>query len=82
MFGPLMMALALACWLASRAIPPTGAADGQLAIDANVFRSTWTLVGEIKADARVWRPALMTSWFWLVGGTIWALPTRPRSSIS
>ena len=81
-FGPLMMALALACWLASRAIPPTGAADGQLAIDANVFRSTWTLVGEIKADARVWRPALMTSWFWLVGAVMVSiLPTLVKDTL-
>jgi acyl-[acyl-carrier-protein]-phospholipid O-acyltransferase / long-chain-fatty-acid--[acyl-carrier-protein] ligase len=72
-FGPMMMALAVACWLASRQIPKTGAADPMSTINANVFRSTWSLVSEIKASPRMWRASLMVSWFWLVGAIIMSI---------
>ena len=41
-FGPMMMALSIACWLASRYIPATGSAAPDLVIDPNILRSTWT----------------------------------------
>src|SRR5690606_4451599 len=69
-FGPLMMGLSIACWLASRMIPPTGAKAPDLVIDRNVFRSSVTLVGEIRADTRIWRSALMNCWFWFVGAFV------------
>ncbi len=48
-FGPMMMGLAVACWLVSRYIPPTGSAAPDLVIDKNILRSTWRLVSEICA---------------------------------
>jgi acyl-[acyl-carrier-protein]-phospholipid O-acyltransferase/long-chain-fatty-acid--[acyl-carrier-protein] ligase len=39
-FGPLMLALAMGCWLISQHIPQTGATAPALAIDANILRST------------------------------------------
>ena len=69
-FGPMMMGLAVLCWLASRMIPPTGSKAPDLVIDRNVFRSSYTLVSEIRADKRIWRSALMNCWFWFVGAFV------------
>ena len=81
-FGPMMMALAVGCWLVSRYIPPTGSAAPDLAIDKNILRSTWRLVSELKAKPRIWIAALMTSWFWLVGAIILSiLPTLVKNNL-
>ena len=69
-FGPLMMGLSVLCWLAARMIPRTGAKAPDLAIDRNVFRSSYTLVKEMRADQRIWRSALMNCWFWFVGAFV------------
>ena len=69
-FGPMMMGFALACWMASRYIPKTGSGAPGLVIDRNIFRSTWRLVSEVRADKRLWRTSLMVSWFWLAGAII------------
>ncbi|TGR16214.1 hypothetical protein EN839_34195, partial [Mesorhizobium sp. M1C.F.Ca.ET.196.01.1.1] len=60
-FGPIMMALAVGCWLASRYIPSTGSAAPNLVIDKNIFRSTWHQVAEFRTDMRIWRAGLMPS---------------------
>ncbi|WP_319517890.1 acyl-[ACP]--phospholipid O-acyltransferase [uncultured Martelella sp.] len=73
LFAPMMMTLAVGCWLASRFIPKTGAKAPDLALDRNIFRVSWRLVGELKADSRIWRAALMASWFWFVGAVILSL---------
>jgi len=72
-FGPIMIALSVICWLASRYIPPTGSAAPELTIDRNVLRSTWRLVSELRTMPRIWRTALMTSWFWGVGAVVMSL---------
>lgn len=69
-FGTMMIGLSVACWLASRMIPATGSRAPDLKIDANIFRSSYTLVMEIRNDKRLWRSALMNCWFWLVGAFI------------
>ncbi len=69
-FGPMMLGLAVACWLASRFIPATGEADPALKVDRNILRSTVRLVGEIRETKRIWRAALMISWFWLAGAIL------------
>ncbi|CAN7647703.1 acyl-[ACP]--phospholipid O-acyltransferase [Rhizobium sp. LjRoot254] len=69
-FGPMMMGLSVLCWLAARMIPPTGSKAPDLVIDKNIFRSSVTLVGEIRADQRIWRSALMNCWFWFVGAFV------------
>ena len=81
-FGPMMIAFAAACWLASRFIPRTGPAAPDLVIDANIFRSTWRLVREIRADTRLWRTALMASWFWLAGAIVMSvLPSMVKNGL-
>ena len=46
-FGPMMMILAVGCWLISRYIPSTGSTAPDLVIDRNILRSTWRLVAEL-----------------------------------
>ena len=67
LFAPVMMVLAVACWAASRKIPPTGSAAPDLRIDANVVRSTGRLIAELRRDGRMWITGLAVSWFWLMG---------------
>jgi acyl-[acyl-carrier-protein]-phospholipid O-acyltransferase/long-chain-fatty-acid--[acyl-carrier-protein] ligase len=68
-----MMVFALFCWGASLFIPKTAQAAPDLAIDANILRSTARLLGELWAGARFWRCAVVTSIFWLVGAILLSL---------
>lgn len=69
-FGPVMMTLAALCYLASRRIPasPVGAPD--LTVDANIMRSTWRILADLRAETRLWRTALLNAWFWFVGAIV------------
>jgi acyl-[acyl-carrier-protein]-phospholipid O-acyltransferase/long-chain-fatty-acid--[acyl-carrier-protein] ligase len=69
----LMLLFALLCWGASLLIPRTGRAAPGLAIDPNVLRSTGRLVAQLWAEARLWRCAVATSVFWLIGAVVLAL---------
>ena len=72
-FGPVMILLAVGCWLISRHIPDAGAGAPTLEITRNIFASTFRLVGELRVDRRMWRASLIVSWFWLLGAVITAL---------
>nr|WP_321460647.1 acyl-[ACP]--phospholipid O-acyltransferase [uncultured Cohaesibacter sp.] len=72
-FAPVMLILALACWLISRRIPKTGFSNADLRVSANIFASTVRLVVELRADKRLWTSALFISWFWLMGSVLTAL---------
>ncbi len=77
-----LMAVALACYGASRFIPPTGVGAPGLKVDANVFASTWRAIGEVRADSRQWAGALGVSWFWTVGAiTLSLVPVIIKSRI-
>ena len=81
-FGPMMMILAIGCWIVSRYIPATGSAAPNLVIDRNILRSTWRLVSELRTNRRIWRAALMASWFWLVGAIVLSiLPPLVKNSL-
>jgi len=58
---------ALACWLSSLMIPPTGESAPTLIVSANIARSTAALIRHLRAERRLWWGALVTSWFWLAG---------------
>jgi MFS family permease len=62
-----LMTIALACYLTSRFIPPTGTASPDLHVRANVFVSTSQLLRELHRAPFLWRSALALSWFWLTG---------------
>ena len=72
-FAWLMMVSALACWVASLFIPPTGEGAPASSINRNIFVSTGTLIKYIRAEPRLWWGALVASWFWLVGALVLSL---------
>ena len=72
-FAALVMGFALACWLASLLIPPTGEAAPQLKVSVNIAASTAAMIRHLRADARLWWGAMVTSWFWLVGIVVLSL---------
>ncbi len=62
-----LMAIALACYVMSCFIPPTGVASANLRIRANVLASTFMLLRELRGAPFLWRGAMALSWFWLTG---------------
>jgi acyl-[acyl-carrier-protein]-phospholipid O-acyltransferase/long-chain-fatty-acid--[acyl-carrier-protein] ligase len=72
-FAVLVMGFALACWLSALIIPPTGEGAPQLKISANIAASTAAMIRHLRADARLWWGAMVTSWFWLVGIVVLSL---------
>jgi acyl-[acyl-carrier-protein]-phospholipid O-acyltransferase/long-chain-fatty-acid--[acyl-carrier-protein] ligase len=72
-FAGLMMLFAVGCWVAACFIPPTGRGDPGLHINPNILSSTFRLLGEIRANTRLWWGTLVVSWFWLVGAAMLSL---------
>ena len=72
-FAVLVMGFALACWLAALLIPPSGEGAPQLRVSGNVAASTLAMIRHLRADARLWWGALVTSWFWLAGIVVLSL---------
>jgi acyl-[acyl-carrier-protein]-phospholipid O-acyltransferase / long-chain-fatty-acid--[acyl-carrier-protein] ligase len=68
-----MMVFAVLCWAASLFIPKTAQAAPDLAIDPNVLGSTARLLGELWADTQLWRCAVVTSIFWMIGAVVLSL---------
>jgi len=66
-FSVLAIGFALACWIASLLIPPTGQGAPHLKVSINIIASTATLIRHLRADTKLWWGAMVTSWFWLVG---------------
>jgi acyl-[acyl-carrier-protein]-phospholipid O-acyltransferase/long-chain-fatty-acid--[acyl-carrier-protein] ligase len=73
MFAALVIGFALACWLAALAIPPTGEGAPHLKVTFNIAVSTAAMIRHLRADARLWWGALVTTWFWLVGIVVLSL---------
>ncbi len=73
MFAALVMGFALACWVAALLIPPTGEGAPHLKIANNIAASTVEMLRYLRADARLWWGAMVTSWFWLVGIVVLSL---------
>jgi acyl-[acyl-carrier-protein]-phospholipid O-acyltransferase / long-chain-fatty-acid--[acyl-carrier-protein] ligase len=63
----LIVAVALAAAAFSLAIPPTGAAAPQAAVNWNLGAATWRVIREAAADRVPFRAILGISWFWLAG---------------
>jgi len=72
-FAVLVMAFALACWLAALLIPPSGEGAPHLKIALNIVASTAAMIRHLRADPRLWWGAMVTSWFWLVGIVVLSL---------
>jgi acyl-[acyl-carrier-protein]-phospholipid O-acyltransferase/long-chain-fatty-acid--[acyl-carrier-protein] ligase len=72
-FAAALMGLSTLCWLASRLIQATPAADPGAVLDRNVLRSTIRLTAELRQDGRLWRTGVMVSLFWLIGAVAMSL---------
>ena len=72
-FAALVMGFAVACWIASLLIPPTGEGAPHLKVAINIAASTVAMIRHLRADARLWWGAMVTSWFWLVGIVVLSL---------
>jgi len=72
-FAALVMGFALACWIAALLIPATGEGAPSLKIASNIVTSTMQMLRYLRADARLWWGAMVTSWFWLVGIVVLSL---------
>jgi acyl-[acyl-carrier-protein]-phospholipid O-acyltransferase / long-chain-fatty-acid--[acyl-carrier-protein] ligase len=72
-FAWLMLLTALASWLSSLLILPTGEGAPDLAIHRNILVSTVGLLKDLREDRRLWWGAIVVSWFWLVGMLVLAL---------
>ena len=72
-FATLVMGFALFCWLAALLISPTGQGAPQLKVTFNIAASTLRMIRHLRADARPWWGAMVTSWFWLVGIVVLSL---------
>src|SRR5215467_2883999 len=69
----MMMIFALLCWTASLFIPNTARAAPDLRIDPNILGSTIRLLAELWSETRLWRCAVVTSIFWMVGAVVLSL---------
>jgi acyl-[acyl-carrier-protein]-phospholipid O-acyltransferase/long-chain-fatty-acid--[acyl-carrier-protein] ligase len=72
-FAVLLIGFALACWLSSLMIPPTGEGAPRLKVSANVAASTVAMIRHLWREHRLWWGAMVTSWFWLVGIVVLSL---------
>lgn len=72
-FSVLVVGFALACWIVSLLIPPTGEGAPTLKVNANIAASTLAMIRHLRADPRLWWGAMVTSWFWLVGIVVLSL---------
>src|ERR1700733_14506758 len=72
-FAWLMIVSAVACWIASRFIPPSGEGAPHLRVNPNIFASTAVLIKYVRSEPRLWWGAMVVSWFWLVGSLVLSL---------
>ena len=72
-FAALVVGFAIACWLSSLLIPPSGEGAPHLKISLDIAASTAAMIRHLRADARLWWGAMVTSWFWLVGIVVLSL---------
>ncbi len=70
---PLLVAVALACWLSALFIPPTAASAPAVRVQANIITATAAMIHHLRGDSRLWWAAMVTSWFWLVGIVVLSL---------
>ncbi len=75
-----VLGVAIAGYLASRAIPPAPASAPDLDFDWNPWRQTLQVLGHTRRDRTVFNAVLGISWFWFFGATLTAqLPLYTRA---
>ena len=71
--GLVVVALAIASWLAAAAMPAFAPTAPGLRIRADLPRATLDLLRKLRADRPSWRAALANTWFWMAGGAVLSL---------
>lgn len=66
------VALALAGWLSSRAIPYSPPAEASLYINWNPFSAAWRNLRMMRQNHEVWWALIANSWFWFYGAIMLA----------
>jgi len=69
----LVVAVAVAGWLTSRAIPATHPAVPEMRVSLNLFRETWRIIAHARGNRAIFLCILGISWFWMVGATFLSL---------
>ena len=72
-FVPVMLALAIGCYLFSRKIPSTEIAAPDLEVDRNILRSTRDILVDLVRQRRLFIVSAMSSWFWGVGVVVMSI---------
>jgi len=70
--GALAIAIAVAGYFVSRAIPPTPAVDPALEFNWNPFTETWRNLRFAQGNRVVWLAMMGISWFWFYGAVFLA----------
>ena len=70
--GVATIAVAIAGWLAARAIPEAPPTDPELRVSVNAARQTWAAIGLAREVRSVFLSILGISWFWLYGALVLA----------
>jgi hypothetical protein len=67
--------LGVAClgWWCARRVPPTAAADAQLRLGLDLWRSSVAALADVRQQGRVWWPLLGISWMWAFGSVMFSL---------
>ena len=77
-----LIVVAVACYVTSRYIPPTGVGAPQLKVNYNPITATLETIKGLKRDDRIWVGAIAVSWFWMLGGiTLSLVPVFIKSRI-
>ncbi len=62
-----LVVVAALCLVSTWFIPAAPSAVPHLRIGRNLVGSTWSLIGDLRRDRRMWVGAMGSSWFWLSG---------------
>ncbi len=62
-----LMVVAVLCLVSTWFVPAAPSSVPNLRIGRNLIGSTWSLIGDLRRDRRMWVGALGSSWFWLSG---------------
>lgn len=65
-----LVAVAVAGYVSSRAIPATGAVDPEIEVNWNPWQESWRIIGYARQERSVFLSVLGISWFWFLGSAI------------
>ncbi len=77
-----LVVVAVLCLVSTWFVPSAPSSVPNLRIGRNLIGSTWSLIGDLRRDRRMWVGALGSSWFWLSGSvSLVLIPVVVKQSI-